>query len=196
MTKTALFLEKLKDVSKSYFSFYDLLKLYRGQKEDLKVVLFRLVKQGKLKRLTKGYYTLNLASVDFEQLACELLRPSYVSLEYALNQYGLIDQVPTRITLVTTKKSREFRLPGQVVEYSHLTPKLFFGYQVQDNFLIAEREKALLDELYLISLKKRHLPLVSTDVSKINKKIFNQWLKRFPNYTQRLAQKYFKKLVV
>lgn len=187
--KTDILLKKLKSIPKSYFSFSDLGKFYPGKKKDLKVVVHRLIKQEKLARLFKGYYALDLSRVDWEQFACEIVQPSYVSLEYALNQYGIIDQVPTRITLVTTKKSREIILPNQVLEYSHLNPKLYFGYKIKGNFLIAEKEKALLDELYLISLKKRHLSLENLDLTSINKKLFNQWLKKFPSYTQKLAKK-------
>jgi len=152
-------------------------------------VLHRLVEQKRLIRLLQGYYALNLMRVDWEQLSCELLQPSYISFEYALNHYNIIDQIPTRITLATTKKRREYDLPSQILEYSHLTPKLYFGYKIQSNILIAEKEKALLDELYLISLKKRHLSLEGLDLANINKKLFNKWLKKFPVYTQSLAMK-------
>ena len=185
----ALFLEKLKTIPNTYFSFIDLVKLYSGKKENLKVLLCRLSAQDKLIHLRKGYYALDLAKIDWEQFACSTLKPSYISLEYALYQYGIIDQVPAKITLITTKKTRKFILPSQALEYSHITPKLYFGYKIEGNFLLAEKEKALLDELYLISLKKRHLSLKSLDLSKINKKLFNQWLKKFPICTQRLAQK-------
>lgn len=188
MTPSAL-LEKLRVISKSYFSFADLLKFYPGEKRDLRVVAHRLVKQKKLGRLLKGYYTLDFTRVDWEQFACELIQPSYISLEYALHQYNIIDQVPTRITLVTSKKGREFKLPGQILEYSHFNPKLYFGYKIKGNFLIALKEKALLDELYLISLKKRFLSLEALDLTDINKKLFKQWLKKFPSYTQKLAEK-------
>jgi predicted transcriptional regulator of viral defense system len=188
-TKTTLFLEKLKTIPKSYFSFRDLTKFYPGKKKNLRIVVHRLVKQKKLIRLLKGYYTFDLTQIDWEQFACELVQPSYISLEYALHQYGIIDQVPARITLITTKKTREFRLPNQVLEYSHINSKLYFGYKIQGNFLLAEKEKALLDELYLISLKKRHLSLENLDLVKINKKLFHQWLKKFPFYMQKLAKK-------
>lgn len=185
----ARFIEKLVSLPKTYFSIRDLEKFYSGQKDDLKVVLHRLVKQKKMRRLLRGYYTLDVSYVDWEQLACELVRPSYVSFEYALYRHGLIDQIPARITLATTKKRREFQLPGQVLEYSHINHKLYFGYKVQGNFLIAEKEKALLDELYLISLKKRHLSLERLNLTSLNKKIFSQWFKKFPVYTQKLAKK-------
>lgn len=189
MTKTALFLEKLKTVPKSFFSFADLAKFYPGAREDLKVALNRLTAQGKLSRLLKGYYTLDLTQMDWEHFACELLQPSYISLEYALHHHGIIDQVPAGITLATTKKGRQIELPNQILEYSHLNPKLYFGYRIQGNCLMAEKEKALLDLLFLISLKKRHLSLESLDLNKIDRKLFHQWLKKFPNYTQRLAEK-------
>lgn len=185
----AHFIEKLSSIPKTYFSLCDLEKFYSGGKDDLKVVLHRLVKQKKMRRLLRGYYTLNVSYVDWEQLACELVRPSYISFEYALYQHGLINQIPARITLAATKKRREFQLPGQVLEYSHINPKLYFGYKIEGSFLIAEKEKALLDELYLISLKKRHLSLESLNLASLNKKIFSQWLKKFPVYTQKLARK-------
>jgi len=188
-TKTFLFLEKLKTVPKSYFSFRDLTKFYPGKKKDLRTVVHRLVKQKKLIRLLKGYYTFDLAQIDWEQFACELVQPSYISLEYALHRYGAIDQVPARITLITTKKTREFRLPNQVLEYSHINPELYFGYKIEKNILLATEEKALLDELYLISLKKRHLSLENLDLTEINKKLFHQWLKKFPFYTQELTKR-------
>jgi len=166
----------------------DLGKFYPGKRENLKVILHKQVNQKKLVRLMKGYYALEAAQVDWEQFSCEILSPSYISLEYALHQYDIMDQVPARITLITTKKTREFKLVSQVLEYSHINSKLYFGYKIQENFLIAEKEKALLDELYLISLKKRHLSLENLNLSKIDKKLFNKWLKEYPIYTQRLAR--------
>lgn len=183
------FIEKLSSVPKTYFSIRDLEKFYSGPKDDLKVVLHRLVKQKKMRRLLRGYYTLDASYVDWEQLACELVKPSYISFEYALYRHGFINQIPARITLTTTKKRREFQLPEQILEYSHINPKLYFGYKIEGNFLIAEREKALLDALYLISLKKRHLSLDSLNLTNLDRKIFSQWLKKFPVYTQKLARK-------
>ena len=183
-----LFLEKLKQIDKSYFSLSDLKKIYPGKKKNLEVVLHRLVKQKRIERLSRGYYSLNLSSVDWEALACQILKPSYISLEYALHYWGIIDQIPARITSITTKKKREYRFKNNLFEYSRISPKLYFGYKIEGNILIAEKEKALLDELYLISLKKRSLALKSLDLSKINKPLFNKWLKKFPAYVMKKAR--------
>jgi len=186
--KTNSLLNKLHSISKSYFSLKDAAKFYDGTLNELKVVMHRLVKQKKLIRLLRGYYTINLTRLDWEQFACELVCPSYISFEYALNYYSVIDQIPSRLTLATIKKGREYDLPDQILEYSHFTSKLFFGYKIQGNILIAEPEKALLDELYLISLKKRYLSLAELDFSGIDKKLFNHWLEKFPVCTKKLVK--------
>ncbi|MCL4377950.1 MAG: hypothetical protein M1409_06170, partial [Actinobacteria bacterium] len=145
---------------------------------------------GKIIRLTRGFYTLNLSTVDWESLACEILKPSYISLEYALWRYGIINEIPARITLITTKKHRIYNLLSNTFEYSYINPKIFMGYRIEKNILIAEKEKALLDEVYLINLKKRFLNLKSIDMSKINKKILKKWLKYYPPYTWKVLKEF------
>lgn len=189
-------LQQLQSVPKTYFSFNDLKKFYPKDTNQLKVIVHRLVKQKRLSRLLRGYYAVDINRVDFEQLVCELVAPSYISLEYALHYYQIIDQVPACITLVTSKKGRKYNLPQPHIEYAHFNSRLFFGYRIQGNILIAEKEKALLDEIYLISLKKRSLSLDSLDLSLINKTLFNKWLNEFPSYTQKLAHEKFDSLTI
>lgn len=185
--KTTQLLRKLHTIPKSYFSLIDLQKFYSGDKENLKVTVSRLTRQDKLTRLLKGYYTLDVSRFDLEQFACELLQPSYISLEYALWHYGIIEQIPARITLVTEKKGRTYEtVQGNVIEYTHITKQRYFGYKIEGNTIIAEKEKALLDELYLISLKKRHLSLQDLDISTIDVQRLEKWLKKFPPFTQKL----------
>ncbi len=184
--KTKDLLQKLKGIRKSYFSFTDLSKMYEGSGEELRVTLHRLAKQEKLTRLMKGYYALN-PDIDWEQFACEIVRPSYISLEYALWHHGILDQVPTSITLITTKSTREHVLTNHVLEYSHIDPNLYFGAKIEGSHLIAEKEKAILDEIYMISLRKRHLNFKSLDLAGVNNKLLKTLMKRFPIYTQKLA---------
>ena len=63
-----------------------------------------------------------------------------------------------------------------------LPKDLFFGYTLDKGIYIAEPEKALLDELYLISRGKRTLDIKELDLGKIDKKKFDQYAKRFPAY--------------
>ena len=128
-----------------------------------------------------------------ESLSSEMLKPSYISLEYALWRYGVISEIPARITLVTTKKPRLYIFPNNTFEYSHFNSALFFGYRIEKNVLLAEKEKALLDEFYLISLKKREINLGSFTLSSLNKNLLKKWLKFYPAFTQKLAEKVLSK---
>ena len=184
--KTKDLIQSIKGIRKSYLSLADLSKMYDGSVGGLRVALHRLVKQERLLRVMKGYYALN-ADLDWEQFACEIIRPSYISLEYALWHYGMLDQVPARITMITTKSTREHTLDYQVIEYSHITSHLYFGFKIAGNHLIAEREKALLDEIYLVSLKKRHLNLSGLDLTGLNLRLLKSMMRNFPVNTQMMA---------
>src|SRR3989339_644008 len=147
----------LKQIPKTYFSINDIRKFYKGEMKSLPVIISRLEKKGILKKIIKGYYTFDLNLLDYEDFACTYKRPSYISLEYALYHHGLIDQLPETITLITSGKSQTINTNEKILEYSHIKRDLFFGYEIVGNMLMATKEKAILDELYLIALKKRTL---------------------------------------
>lgn len=190
MSKIEILLEQLKGFPKTYFSKNDLEKFYPGKDKNIGVVLNRLVKRKKIIRLIRGFYTFNLSSLDLESLSCEILTPAYISLEYALWRYGMMNEIPARITLITTKKSRLYTFSNNTFEYSHFNPTLFFGYKIEKNILIAEKEKAFLDEIYLISLKKRSLNLKNINLSSLDKKLIKKLVKNYPLFTRKLLKTY------
>lgn len=148
-------LENLKKQRKSFYSIRDIEKIYDGEGGNLPVLLCRFVKDGRLKRIMRGYYTFDIMKVNFEEFACTVKKPSYISLEYALYHHGLVDQVPESITLVTAGKSGRISCEGKELEYSHIREDLYFGYEIVGNTLIATKEKALFDMAYLTGLSKR-----------------------------------------
>lgn len=182
-------IELLRNSRKSYFSTAELANYLGINKSTLKVILSRLIKQKKLLRIIRGYYCLPQRNPDVEQLAVEFYYPSYISLEYALAIYGIISQVPSRLTLVTSKRGAVYSAMGSIIEFTHIGPALFFGYDIKKQTQIARPEKALLDELYLIGLKKRRLDLGELDQRSLKKSLFEKWLKLYPPSTARLAVK-------
>lgn len=113
----------------------------------LKLQLHQWVKAGDLISLKRGLYAFSDSRLDKGEVARRLYSPCYISLEYVLNLYGLIPDVPFSITLVTPKITRKFNTPyGQFV-YHKIKSQAFFGYDPKT--FIAEKEKALLDYLYL-----------------------------------------------
>lgn len=113
----------------------------------LKLQLHQWMKGGDLVSLKRGLYAFSDSHVDKVEVARRLYSPCYISLEYALNLYGLTPDVPFSVTLITPKSTRKFNTPyGQFV-YHKIKKETFFGYDPQT--LMAEKEKALVDYLYL-----------------------------------------------
>ncbi len=79
--------------------------------------------------------------------------PSYVSLQSALNYYGLIPEAVKNITSVTSRKTNTTEYNFGQFLYKSIKPSLMFDYELiqKDGFYykIATPEKAFVDFLYL-----------------------------------------------
>ena len=94
--------------------------------KSLAASLSRFVRDGSLRRACRGVYVLSRARSDVghtvEHVAVALRRGhhSYVSLESALSEYGVISQVPLgAVTVVTTGRSGLVRTPWGAIEFTH-----------------------------------------------------------------------------
>lgn len=191
MSYVHYFLQSLRSIPKSFFSIQDVEKFYPGKSHgSILVALTRLVKKNILQKICRGYFTFDIHNVDWESFACMMRKKSYISLEYALYHYGFIDQIPETLTLVTPQKSSLLNCHGKILEYSHINPNLYFGYEMIGNALIAVKEKALLDELYLVSLRKRHFTLQNQWFKNIDRKLFQKWLRAYPPFVQESAREF------
>src|SRR3989338_5271268 len=98
-------LQTLRASGKKIFTSLDLKKILQTTSDSYSYVLAgRLVKEGVLERVSKGYYILTSNRPSDFEIANALYRPSYISLESALNYYGILVQSPQQITSVTTKR--------------------------------------------------------------------------------------------
>ena len=140
----------------------------------------RLVKQGLLRRLKKGLYCFAFAKPSTLEIANALYAPSYVSLESALNFYGILSQFPYPITSVTPRKTERIEADGKEFEYVHLAPKYFFGFTKIEAVLIAQPEKALVDELYMVSKGIREVVIEELDLSRLDKGRLQAYVQQIP----------------
>lgn len=145
---------KIKDTG--IFSLEDIFKIFpSASKQNVKNQLRHWIQKGYLLRLKRNLYFLKETELKEEFfLANKLYEPSYVSLESALNYYGIIPDIPFSVTSVTIKKTQEFKNHFGLFLYRSLKSDLFFGWQeikVNDNhsYEIAAQEKALFDFVYL-----------------------------------------------
>lgn len=179
-------IKELTLLNKAYFTVADLEKVLSLERKSLLVTLTRLVKSGVLIRIKRNMYTVFTSLYDVEKVANEAYHPSYISFETALSHYGILAQIPYTITFATQRTSKKIKIGYTAVEYSHLKNDLFFGYKLENNKSIAEPEKALLDQLYLVSRGLRTINIAELDLKDIDQDRFNEYAKRFPRYTQDL----------
>ena len=120
--------------------------------------------------------------------------PSYISFETALNYYGLLSQFPLEITSATLGKKTEKEINNQLYTYSKIDKKLFTGYYKESNYLIATKEKALFDEIYLISksIKSENI-LENLDLTNFEMDKFKEFLMLLPEKTLKAFQNIMEK---
>lgn len=177
--------------------------LYAGQSSyaSLQVQISRWVKEGKLEKLAQRKYVLAEAyrriDPSQERLANWLVYPSYVSLEYALSYYTLIPEGVPVVTSVTTKRPRRYNTPSGGFMFQHIHRRLFWGYQTVNEkegaYLIAEREKALLDFFYLLRgplTEARFHEMRWQNTESVKIVVLKKWANRmaFPRVTRAVEQ--------
>jgi predicted transcriptional regulator of viral defense system len=112
-------------------------------------------KKSYIKKIRKGAYILSrmVEEINPMSLAGKIYAPSYLSLEFALNYYGIIPDIPGTYTSITSRKTMGYKNQFGNFSYQKIKEELFFGYvPLEDKnivFNIATPEKAMLDYIYL-----------------------------------------------
>jgi len=116
-----------------------------------------LLRKGIIIRVKKGLYVFGENDRQHpcsrEVLANLMYGPSYISLEYALQYYGLIPERVEAVTSVTVGRSRKFSTPVGFFTYRMIPMAAFRAGMDQvemddgHSYLIAVPEKALADKL-------------------------------------------------
>jgi len=181
-------LSELKNYDKSFFTLSDLTKIFDIKEESLKVTLSRWVKNGKILRIRKNAYQLPDKIYDFRKIAWQLYPPCYLSFESALNEYGILNQIPYIITFATTNKSKKMTLGQEEVEFCQIKKNLFFGYKMQNGLFTALPEKALADQIYFVSRGLANLNFKELDLSGISLRKLKFFIKFYPKPTKILAK--------
>lgn len=113
------------------------------------------IKKGYIKKIRKGVYVLSKMAEEINpmSLAEKIYSPSYLSLEFALNYYGIIPDIPGTYTSITSRKTMNYENEFGYFSYQKIKENFFTGYvRMEDknaSFYLAVPEKAILDYLYL-----------------------------------------------
>lgn len=147
-----------------YFNKFAAAQLIGKKGGNLDKKIAQLLKKQYLLTLKKGLYVSSVfvERVDkklYKEYIANILRyPSYISLEYALEEYGLIPEGVYGLTSVTLKTSRIFNnFLGSLI-YKNIKEDLFYGFENLDfdgkKIKFATTAKALFDFLYLKKIRK------------------------------------------
>jgi predicted transcriptional regulator of viral defense system len=115
----------------------------------------QLCNQGLLTRIQQGLYlvpeVISGKSPDTLLIANHLYGPSYVSLESAMQEYGMIPEAVYSVESITMKRTKRFNTSVGEFNYYHV-PRGYYDIGVQTrrvtggySYLIATAEKALCD---------------------------------------------------
>lgn len=183
-------------IQKPYFSRADM-RLRKLRVYDYQLTLWR--KNGYIEPLKRGFYVFTEHKKDIkpEELAFLLYEPNYLSLEYALHQYGFIPEMVAVYTAVTTRPTRTIANKFGRFSYRTIAPRLFFGYDARKTehgkYLFAHPEKTLLDYFYFnpkTMRTKDDLEEMRFDYETmgevLNRKRLKEYLKQF--HSKRLDQ--------
>ncbi len=137
---------------------FSLQDIYLVDPNFRQATLYDWEKAGKVIKLKNNCYIFSdfkPENLDYYLLSNLLYEPSYVSNELALNHYGVIPEIVSTITAVTTNKTNSFTTLKNTFLYQTIKPELFFGYKLIEiknhGVKIASLEKAILDYLYFNS---------------------------------------------
>lgn len=183
---------RLKEHNLEVFTTQEFVNVTGIKREVAKVKLSRYKAKGYLISPKREIYYLTDEVSDKNRVANKLYYPSYISLDTALSKYNIIPETVYTITSITTKATREFDDESQIYRYFRIKKEAYTGYLKEEDILIADPEKALVDYLYFVSMGKRQLN-DRLNLKKINKQKVYFYSKLFKNERlYKLIDKIFK----
>jgi len=151
----------LKDKGFSTFSSLELSRVFDVSYNTARKFLLRYCKKKFISKLKNGLYVFTDRKPSDFLIANRLYLPSYISLESALSYYHIIPEAIYSVTSIAPKSTRNFTVFETIFSYQRIKKEAFTGYLPvkfeNETVLIAKPEKALVDYLYFVSLKKKKM---------------------------------------
>jgi len=186
------FLALQKQVNFNLFTLADIVKFFPEESDHLiRVQLSRFSQRGLIFQIKRGIYCFDQDKVSELELASILYQPSYLSLETALNYYGLIPDIPLTVTSITPITTKSIKTALGSFSYTKIAKSLFFGFEkVRDIeserfFNLALLEKALLDYIYL--RKFNSFSSLRLDLKLVNQRLYQKLSYYYPKWVGKVG---------
>jgi predicted transcriptional regulator of viral defense system len=181
---------KLLSVESPFITLSSIQAMFNLTRESARTSASRLVKKGILIRICRNLYVVAGRKYSIFSLANALFQPSIISLETALNYWGIIVQVP-QIYFSAALGSNQFNIDNTEFVYRRIAPSLFnFGQKKMEDFYIAEPEKAFLDTLYMKSKGLAELLPEDVDMDKLDDAIINFYTRLYPAVVKKMVRQF------
>lgn len=171
-----------RDYNKKLFTSRELATIANESMAAVGMALLRGKKNGLVDRV-QGLWVNMIDRPTLEEVALELKSSSYISFESALYKHGILSQSPRGfLTVATTSRSVKILSSLGNIQFIHLLPELFFGF---DKKRLALPEKAFLDMIYIKTRRGtlKSGEVIYTDV--LNRKRLYKLAKTFPKYVEK-----------
>ena len=162
-----------------------LVRKYRLSEPAVRNTLRRYESKGLVERISTKTYINHFNQHFSPRDLVNTLRPrSYISLESALVDRGVISQNPTALTCVAPGYRQTFQGKSILIIYRKISPELYWGFEEKatryNSYLIAEPEKALLDWIYLTRQEGFPTPLDEINLQFLKPGKLRAYAERFP----------------
>jgi predicted transcriptional regulator of viral defense system len=149
--------------------------------------------RGLVERVSTKIYINHLNQQFSPRDLVNILRPeSYISLESALVEKGVISQSPSVLTCVTPGYPQSFRSKSVNIVYRKISAELYWGTEERstryNKYRIAEPEKALLDWIYLSRQEGLPTPLDELQLQFIDAAKLRDYAERFPRTVREIIK--------
>lgn len=178
-------LKRLLEINKPFYTISDLEKITGIKRESLYVTLNRWVDMKILERIGKGLYVPFGREILIEKIASQLYFPNYLSFEYALARYGVLNLIPYTLTFATPRKTRRYTVAGRDIEFRQIKRELFWGFIKEAGIYIAKREKAFLDQVYLFKKGMASIDMDELNIDLLSKRLLFEYVERYPPFVKR-----------
>ncbi len=147
------------------FRLVDIERITKTNKNYAKTKINRLIKAKDVSCVSKGIYTV---SSNIEEIASNIVYPSYISSWYASYYKGYTEQIVNKITIFTTIKKSLIKYNRYKINF--VKTKHMFGYIKQDNIFIVDDNKLLID----VYLKPKEIGNIDEIIKIVKKGNFNK----------------------
>ena len=149
--------------------------------------------RGLVERVSTKIYINHLNQQFSPRDLVNILRPeSYISLESALVEKGVITQSPSVLTCVTLGYPQSFRSRSVNITYRKISIDLYWGTEEKatryNKYRIAEPEKALLDWIYLSRQEGLPTPLDELHLQFLDRGKLLKYGERFPRTVREIVK--------